>query len=182
MTISPDIFLENLKCAIEEVPKDYYGLGERTYAYELYYRLRIILDSSKYSKNTILTGEIVKTTNDADGIQMWPDGSVADLKIDGSQKTQPDLTFHAPKSSDQQVAIIEIKLSECGYFARDLRKLSDYKKKFKFMLAIFVIVDSDLSKIAGMNLDGIDDEIVVIAKKDYCSKISETTISDLNHK
>jgi len=122
--------------------------GERVFSYELYYKLRVLIENERqlnpaFLQNCFLQGELNKyqlgEILDHYNIQALPKNFI------------PDILMHTPGSMDLNAFIIEIKVAKnlsAAVLRNDILKLSYFINKYRYQRGIFLSLHSNPENIA----------------------------------
>lgn len=131
------LLLEIIENAINLVEESYYNLKttyepdgivrERVFCYELYHRMRQILEESGEIKLT-LNGEIDKRSN---------------IEFAKEDRKNPDFVFHIPGDMEGNTIVIEIKGQITGGYLnkclKDFETIVCFVSKYKYKAGVFVL-------------------------------------------
>lgn len=193
------MFVDALLQALDHVDEVYYGNGrwnrqmypqltpaqaaqltrfvtrriERTFCYELYHQLRLVLPDPNDNDGATLQAELLKSE--------MPDW-LADLH--GLQILNslyfPDFLYHRPFAGDRQVAVMEVKAKRDvsgPSLISDINKLGEFFGRYRYEVAIMLAVNSEPARTAQLifnNRAQIQDEVrpdrvFVVGKYDSAS-------------
>ena len=103
-------------------------------------------------------------------------------------RRMPDFLFHTPGNFDNQIAAIEVKTSPTlsrEYLIEDLVKLTELRQNYKYKLAIFHCVNTDIERLkqllnyADVRLENLDHDIKIECKPGYRVPLESYRLGEL---
>jgi|688.fasta_scaffold543347_1 hypothetical protein len=213
--MNSQVFLNLFRCAIDRVEAGFYDrnewkiasydttyidkesiicYGERTYCYELYHHLRMLMDSY-YSVHNIRNPQVRLQAELHKRIIPKLDAEQAGVQpLSGNY--YPDFLLHAPDRGDfsKQSVVVEVKANpsiSSRDICKDLKKLEEFINSYHYEQGIFLAINVNLERIKQLSQTIIaefssDDrhfksaqKIIIMAKNSENSPLEEICLGDL---
>lgn len=179
---SARLFLNAFEMSVSTIPASHFGHYEKVYTYELYRQLYNLIEKHKnrYPGNVFLHGEAVKLSRIGMGLGLF--------NLPKNKRFDPDLVFHTPDNSNNQIAIVEIKVRGLGKttLLRDLEKLTIFKKNANFEAVIFHCINYSkedlqkrLKKASSEQTETLDGKIVIFTRKNLDTEVERFALSEI---
>ncbi|TXT32939.1 MAG: Methionyl-tRNA formyltransferase-like protein [Chitinophagaceae bacterium] len=118
---------------------------ERVFCYELYHKLRMLMDSNTnanqqnlfVAENVFLQSEVIKQNIDHTIAMFF---EIAEL----SKEFMPDFLLHTPGNFDNQLIVMEVKSTprlSFGKLCADLLKIQEFINNYNYQQGIFLAVN-----------------------------------------
>lgn len=178
------IILEIIEEALNVVEQPYYNIlttyktegiiRERVFCYELYHKMRIILEEKRNIEFT-LNGEIDKRGH--------PEFEVEDRK-------NPDFIFHTPGTMEKNMLIVEVKGKTDGYIEaclKDFETIICFVSKYRYRAGVFILYNAckfpvELRKNVCQKYNELSEDIsrnIFILCKEYGSSVRKFSLYDI---
>jgi len=181
------VYLSHDHPKIELLRKHLARHGERVFCYELYYKIRSIMEEREEDDGVgaILQGELMKD-NIHNLLQYLPEG-VQPL----TKEYIPDFLLHSPPNFDKQEVVVEVKanpeISWSDLFD-DLKKLDEFITKYLYKIGLMLIVNSPVDHVlpliqnrGGQLRDSIQSpqQIIIMVKHSQDADLWETSLAQI---
>lgn len=171
-----------VKKALTQITSDYFKIittydrsgiiRERVFCYELYHRIRNLMDESEIDFNTVLNGEINKRGH---------------LGFAEEDRKDPDFVFHVHGNFEDNTIVMEVKgrIDQLAGLKKDFATLLKFTTDYQYKLGILIIYNhslSDLFKVFDNEMKELprvegSDKILIISIKESEKSCEETYLS-----